>query len=966
MLKTSMRQIHALLCEPKLLHFMLPILMLYLVAGTIAQKYIGLYEATSIFFSSPIIWLGIVPLPGMPVIIALVFFNLSFKLLFKSPWDWKNSGIIVAHIGAMLLIFGGLISSLMNSEGYIALPEGQSSNIISDYHQREFAILSNDGETLATFNHLNIDIDKSLNSASLPFTITPIDTCRNCEITARVNAGENHIGMAQHMQISPAKLKVNNEENMAGITFQVNENIYTVLESVPKIPTIKIGDKEFHFTLRRNVRKLPFSIQLIDFEKQSYPGTDKAKSYRSSVIIKDGDLSWESEISMNKPLRYKGYSFFQSSFIDNPTGEISVLAVVWNAGRSFPYISGLLMCLGLVAHLFLRTRRKAIIAALCLPLMLASIQAQANDTNLKMDLNAFAQIPILDEGRIKPIDSFARSMRKKLTGRENGALIWLVETLFDPARAASTPTIKITHPDVIALLELAPSKNRLYSYEQLYQPLDNQLNLTMKILQSDEGDWSTQHRALIDLQEKAALFRSLTSSMSVVLPLNIKTPDDAPYNLRISDERELNYLGSLSFREKLDAELKKIIALKKDNIESYDPLEQLIAHISFTLSSLEKSGQSNHLFKIIADNTSSWISPWDVVLRNTEEEAKEALEPWRKLAYSYHESNIIEWNETVHELQKSSSSNKLKVEYLYNQIAPFYWGCVLCIISTLALMIGAITRKNAARIALPCIALAFILQLSGLAMRIYILERPPVSTLYETILFVNAITMLYGLWLFVRTKKTSWLWLCTILGVVLHLLSFSHSQDNDNLVMLSAVLNTDFWLTTHVLSITTGYGFCAITSLLAHYALAYNAWKKTENESLFKSTHNAALLALFFVTIGTILGGIWADQSWGRFWGWDPKENGALLIILWLLWVVHGRIAKQIGTAGSLCVYAYLSVILALSWFGVNLLGVGLHSYGFTNFAAIYLSSFIALESAFLIVIMILIKQRGSSEICKN
>ena len=102
-----------------------------------------------------------------------------------------------------------------------------------------------------------------------------------------------------------------------------------------------------------------------------------------------------------------------------------------------------------------------------------------------------------------------------------------------------------------------------------------------------------------------------------------------------------------------------------------------------------------------------------------------------------------------------------------------------------------------------------------------------------------------------------------------------------------------------------------------------------------------AICALLFTSVGTLLGGIWADQSWGRFWGWDPKENGALLIVLWLIWVLHGRLSGHFKLRGFATALALTNIMVALTWFGVNLLGVGLHSYGFISGIAYGLGGFI-------------------------
>jgi len=356
------RRITNLSSSPVILHYALPILMAYLTIGTIAQKYIGLYEATKIFFANPILWAGPIPLPGMPIIIALIFINLSAKLIFKSPWKPEKIGIIITHIGAILLMVGGLFTALFSSESYMDLTLNEPKNTITDYHERKFVILDSQKNIIFGKNQHHLSANQIINLPTHGITLTILETCRNCEIKKRIGATENHKGMAQHMMLTSKNLEHNNEENMSGITFAIktteNEEIQTVLEDIPQNPQITINKKTYTFALRKKQRTLPFKVELLDFKRQAYPGTNLAKSYESDVRITDGNLTWDSKISMNNPLRYKGYTFFQSSFIETTQGQISVLAVVWNAGRSFPYISGLIMCLGMIVHLLQRKNHK--------------------------------------------------------------------------------------------------------------------------------------------------------------------------------------------------------------------------------------------------------------------------------------------------------------------------------------------------------------------------------------------------------------------------------------------------------------------------------------------------------------------------------------------------------------------------------------------------------------------------------
>lgn len=345
-----------------MLHFTLPVLMLYLFAGTIAQKYIGLYDATKIFFSEFIIWAGVIPLPGLPIIIGIIAINLCCKLLFKSPWQWKNAGIIVTHIGVLLLLIGGFFTALFSHEGYIALAQDEQKSYITDFHKRVLVLTDENGNDVRSVAHQTLDPGDILTFEGLPFSIEVKQTCRNCDITARDDAADKYQGMARHMKLSTIKPAIEDEENLGGITIdisgsEIRNGTYVVIEDVPQVPELSANETIYKLSLRRERRTLPFDVTLLSFTRDMHPGTEMAKAYQSRIRIQDGDAKWESLISMNEPLRYKGYSLYQSSFIESDQGDISVLAVVWNAGRIFPYLSGITVCFGIIMHLFLRRRR---------------------------------------------------------------------------------------------------------------------------------------------------------------------------------------------------------------------------------------------------------------------------------------------------------------------------------------------------------------------------------------------------------------------------------------------------------------------------------------------------------------------------------------------------------------------------------------------------------------------------------
>ncbi len=169
--------------------------------------------------------------------------------------------------------------------------------------------------------------------------------------------------------------------------------------------------------------------------------------------------------------------------------------------------------------------------------------------------------------------------------------------------------------------------------------------------------------------------------------------------------------------------------------------------------------------------------------------------------------------------------------------------------------------------------------------------------------------------------------------------------------MMRAVLNSNFWLATHVVSITLGYSAQFLAGFLAIAFIVFRALGRLSQEQakqLTKMVYLVICVATFLSFVGTVLGGIWADQSWGRFWGWDPKENGALMIVLWDAIILHARWAGYVSSFGLMNLALIANIITSFSWFGVNMLGVGLHSYGFMESAFAALLGFVFLQLAFI------------------
>lgn len=347
----------ATMASPAVLFYALPWLMVLLTLGTIMQKELGLYAAQKIYFASWILWFGPLPLPGGYTTCLVITACLLAKFLAYSPWRKYQAGIILTHLSILILMIGGGVTAATQKEGFISIKEGHSGNAVSDYHARVLSI-TKDGEFFAEIPFEKLQQGQTLET---PFTMTVESVCKNCRPVPVKDTKDRH-GLAGQIALQNAPEEKENEANLSGVTFSVDgadkgqNGTYAVMEEIPHKANIEFKGEAYSFSLGRAQHVLPFEIELNDFNRDLHPGTDMARGFSSKVTVKDSGVEWPAVISMNEPLRYKGYTFYQASFAVRPDGEYSVLSVVENKGRAFPYISGVLMMAGLMLHIALRMK----------------------------------------------------------------------------------------------------------------------------------------------------------------------------------------------------------------------------------------------------------------------------------------------------------------------------------------------------------------------------------------------------------------------------------------------------------------------------------------------------------------------------------------------------------------------------------------------------------------------------------
>lgn len=340
--------------------FILPFIMLNLAAGTVAQRFMGLYAAQEKFFGSFLFWLGPLPLPGGYLMTSALAVLLALKFFLESEWSYRRAGINLAHLGALVLLGGGLVSSLSAREGYMIIPEGEASPYVFDYIRRDLHIFENDRLMAA----IPFENSGAMPMLGAPEGIEVVGACANCGIEKRDEGQKNLRGMARFMRLEKKPPEKEPEENISGVTLKIlgfgpkQDGFYIAFEGMPKPIELKKNGRDYKIMFGREQRMLPFSLKLKEFIKETYPGTDKAKSYSSDLDIIEAGAEWPARVEMNAPLRYKGYTFYQSSFIETPEKVATVLATVENKGRIFPYLGTVILASGLLLHLLMALRER--------------------------------------------------------------------------------------------------------------------------------------------------------------------------------------------------------------------------------------------------------------------------------------------------------------------------------------------------------------------------------------------------------------------------------------------------------------------------------------------------------------------------------------------------------------------------------------------------------------------------------
>ncbi len=589
----------------------------------------------------------------------------------------------------------------------------------------------------------------------------------------------------------------------------------------------------------------------------------------------------------------------------------------------------------------------------------------------------FGRLPVLLNGRIQPLDSVARNslLQIRSTGDVPLELLpswqfwrhskklksteWLLEVCFKPEVADTRNIFLIHHPDIISELKLGDkgiekSGLRYYPYNDLKPLVKEIFTQSETAAQVESAKQTTFQRQVLKLANAINIYQRLKNS--------------------IQPEGTTDFVQLLADYK---AALPAGVAAMRAQQSGGDADKEAIQKFMRIGQQFEAAANQSYPRAVppldLAGSRDDWLNLSASLLGSIRTlEIPPAAGFYARMAKSYAADDAAEFNSATAGYKNwlvkdfSREANKGRSEFYFNQIKLFLHATIIYIFA-FVLAGGALltfgswpnVSESLRRAAFYLIGLAFVVHTFALVYRMVLEGRPPVTNLYSSAIFIGWGACVLGLILERIYRVGLGSAMAGLAGFVTLLIAHNLALGGDTMEMLQAVLDTNFWLATHVVVVTLGYAstFAAGSLAMAYVILGVFTPVLSKGithielgKALAKMVYAIVCFATLFSFTGTVLGGIWADQSWGRFWGWDPKENGALLIVIWNALILHARWGGLVKDRGLMSLAIFGNVITAWSWFGTNMLGIGLHSYGFMDAAFKWLMLFVGSQVALIVL----------------
>lgn len=604
-------------------------------------------------------------------------------------------------------------------------------------------------------------------------------------------------------------------------------------------------------------------------------------------------------------------------------------------------------------------------------------------------LEIAALIPVQDGGRVKPLGTYAGFTMLRLNGArsmevkgEGGGKVsikpldWLMDCLFRPELAADLPTFLVDNSEVLEAAGIPTHSRRdRYSYNDFEVGRDKLMQLAASYEEIQKRD-----------AERGSDTLKTTEKQTLDLAYNIRTFEGlAGYFSFARNGLEMRSFpgkptGGVTDASTVMATLPMIVSAFREGRAAGEG--DNTAHIEDLLRQYVDAANHSKYFLFLFPpgdpKSDQWLSAGQRMgnlLEGTTQEPDQSIKDVKSLETlvkslkqdegAFRDQLTAFENGIVERAKARGEYRSVPLEADYFRKNWFIYALVWFLLASVTAGVMFFTGRSVAgrismwaTVGLILTGLAYLIV--PIVKRSIIMQRPPVGNLYDTIIFIAMVMVIFALIIEAMTRRRFVLGVTPIVAALLIVIArrFEVGEGKDHLDPLIAVLRSNMWLTIHVLTITVGYAAGLLTALLSVVyvlmrSLGLDGGDAGTRRALTRAVYGCVCLTLLLSLIGTVLGGIWANDSWGRFWGWDPKENGALMIVLWNLAILHARVGGYIREWGLHLASLFGANVVAFSWWHVNFLNVGLHNYGFAADKKWAVLAFYGLMAVFILLGMV-------------
>ncbi len=788
---------------------------------------------------------------------------------------WKRPGAFIFHFGFLVLLLGAGVTRYYGYEGIMHIREGDSAN-----------------KMISAEPYFQIDAEEE--HYKFPLALGNIGN-KDFEYNVKIGGEDLNI---KYLGFFPSKSK------MEKLSTLVVEASYKGEKKEVKIgggygmkgfdSTVDFKNKQINLSWGSKIIELPFSVKLVDFQLERYPGSMAPSSYASEVVLidKEQNINMPFRIYMNHTLDHRSFKFFQSSYDMDEMGTI--LTVNNDPGKLPTYLGYILLTLGFIMNFFGKKSRflqlknflRKTNLSIIIPLILLSF-ATVSKADIVQDIQqfrensfkhsvTFGELLVQDHmGRIKPINSLSKDILNKIAGKSSLYGLTSEQVVLgmiaNPRLWQQVRMIQVSTPMAKKLLRMTDNEK----YISFLEAFDNEGYLLAD--------------SINDANRKPPAMRNKFDKDVIAI--------DEKLNIAY-----MTFSGSL---------LKFIPKPNDPNQKWFDP---------------QSAMQSNWISQDLVTTLGNYLQGLQKgIQQNDWNDADKALNKIKEYQNQYGKDII-------------PSNTRIQMEIIFNELGifpklvPFY--ILLGIILLAYGLVIVFTQKEKPlvnKFLISLLSLGFIVHTIGMGIRWYIADHAPWSDTYESLVYIGWSSAFAGI-IFFRKSILALAATSMLAGIFMFVAHLNFI--NPQITTLVPVLKS-YWLTIHVSVITASYGFLGLGALLGFLAMFLMIFRDPKRSHLDLQIRQitainelALIIGLAMLTIGNFLGGVWANESWGRYWGWDPKETWAFISIVVYVIVTHLRFIPGFNTVYT---FAFASTVafssILMTYFGVNFYLSGLHSY---------------------------------------